>query len=204
MMPAAQTLLSELETTLVEAPATWRRGVLRRIVDLFAAGAAGYTDEQIALFDLVIGRLAKNADRSQLAELSNKLSSLDNGPPEVLSDLAGHADPVIAGPVLEKAKALPDDAIIALIDNDRVDPKLLSKVASRLELSAAVSDVLINRGDRAIERKVIDNPDARISEKAFAKLVIEINGDKQLAAAIAARRDVPEDLRAWLAKVLGQ
>jgi hypothetical protein len=44
MTPAAQTLLAELETTLVEAPATWRRGVMRRIVDLFAAGASDYTD----------------------------------------------------------------------------------------------------------------------------------------------------------------
>lgn len=45
MTPAAQTLLAELEISLGEAPATWRRGVLRRIVDLFAVGAAGYTDE---------------------------------------------------------------------------------------------------------------------------------------------------------------
>lgn len=203
-MPAAQTLLSELETSLVEAPATWRRAVLRRIADLFAAGAAGYTDEQIALFDLVIGRLAKNADRSLLAELSNTLSPLDNGPPEVLSQLAGHADPAVSGPVLEKAKALPDDKILALIDNDRVDPKLLNKIASRPSLSEAVSDVLINRGDAAIQRKIIDNSDARISEKSFAKLVIGINGDKELAAKIAARPDVPEDLQVWLAKVLEQ
>jgi uncharacterized protein (DUF2336 family) len=204
MTPAAQTLLSELETSLVEAPATWRRGVLRRIADLFAAAAGAYTEEQIALFDLVIGRLTKNADRSLLAELSNKLSSLDNGPPEVLSKLAGHADPAVAGPVLEKARALPDETILALIDNDRVDLKLLSKIASRPVLSEAVSDVLINRGNAAIQRKVIENADARISEKSFAKLVIGINGDKNLAAVIAARADVPEDLQVWLAKVLEQ
>lgn len=204
MTPTAQTLLAELETTLVEAPATWRRGVLRRIVDLFAAGASGFTDEQIALFDLVIGRLAKNSDRSLLAELSNKLAPLDAGPPEVLAALAGHADLAVAGPILEMAKALADDKIIALIDHDRVEPKLLNKIAARAALSEPVSDILINRGDSAIQRKIIDNPNACISEKSFAKLVIGINGDKKLAATIAARPDVPEDLQSWLAKVLEQ
>jgi len=204
MTPAAQTLLAELDTTLVQAPATWRRGVLRRIADLFAASAGGYTDEQIALFDLVMGRLTRNADRGLLAELSQKLAPLDNGPPEVLGRLAGHADIAVAGPILEQAKGLPDDKIIAVIDNERVEPGLLAKVASRPALSEAVSDILIKRGDRTIQRKIIDHPNVAISEKSFAKLVIGINGDKNLAASIAARQDVPEDLRSWLAKVLEQ
>ena len=204
MTPAAQTLLAELDTTLGQAPATWRRGVLRRIVDLFAAGAGGYTDEQIALFDLVIGRLIRNADRGLLAELSNKLAPLDNGPPEVLGRLAGHADMAVAGPVLEKATALSDDKIIAIIDSERVEPSLLNTVAARPMLSEAVSDILIKRGDPSVQRKIIDHPNAAISEKSFAKLVIGINGDKKLAASIAARGDVPEDLQSWLAKVLEQ
>lgn len=204
MTPAAQTLLAELDTTLVQAPATWRRGVLRRIADLFAAGAKGYSDEQIALFDLVMGRLIRNADRGLLAELSNKLAPLDSGPPEVLGRLAGHADIAVAGPVLASAKALPDDSIVAVIDSERVEPNLLTKVVARAALSEAVSDILIKRGSRSIQRKIVDHPNAAISEKSFAKLVIGINGDKSSAAAIAARQDVPEDLRLWLDKVLEQ
>lgn len=121
-----------------------------------------------------------------------------------MSQLATHADPAVAGPVLEQAKALPDETIIALIDNDRVEAKLLSKVAARPALSEAISQILIDRGNGAVQRKVIDNPDAAISEKSFAKLVIGINGNKELAAKIAARKDVPEDLQSWLAKVLEQ
>lgn len=204
MTPAAQTLLAELDTTLVQAPATWRRGVLRRIADLFAAGAEGYSTEQIALFDLVMSRLIRNADRGLLAELSNKLAPLDSGPPEVLGRLAGHADIAVAGPVLAGAKALPDDSIVAVIDTERVEPNLLSKVAARPALSEAVSDILIKRGSGSIRRKIVDHPNAAISEKSFAKLVIGINGDKELAAAITARQDLPEDLRLWLDKVLEQ
>jgi uncharacterized protein (DUF2336 family) len=158
----------------------------------------------MALFDLVIGRLAKNADRSLLAELSNKLAPLDTGPPEVLALLAGHTDLAVAGPILEQAKALANDKIMALIDHDRVEPKLLTKIAARAALSEPLSDILINRGNSAIQRKIIDNPNACISEKSFAKLVIGINGDKKLAATIAARQDVPEDIQSWLAKVLEQ
>jgi hypothetical protein len=36
----------------------------------------------------------------------------------------------------------------------------------------------------------------------FARLVTGVNGDKQLAAAIAARPDLPAELRIWLDKTL--
>jgi len=46
------------------------------------------------------------------------------------------------------------------------------------------------------------SPDARVSESGFARLIMSLNGDKDLAAAIAARDDVPEELRPWLSKIL--
>jgi len=76
------------------------------------------------------------------------------------------------------------------------------KIAARPQLGAAVTDVLFKRGDRAIQRAIIDKPDARVSESGFARLIMSLNGDKDLAAAIAARDDVPAELRPWLSKIL--
>ena len=63
----------------------------------------------------------------------------------------------------------------------------------------ALSPGLVTRA-----RAVIDNPKARISETGFARVIMGLNGDKELAAAIAARDDVPPELRPWLAEALGQ
>ena len=58
------------------------------------------------------------------------------------------------------------------------------------------------RGNAAIKRQLIDNPNARMSETGFARMVSGINGDKELATALAARQDVPDELRVWLDAVL--
>ena len=204
MSPTAQSLLAELNSTLAEAQAPWRRAALGRIIDLFRSGAQSYTGEQIELFDEVIGRLIKSGDRALLAEASKSLATLEMAPVKVLGTLARHSDITVCGPILEEANALPDEDLIAIADTNRLDPKLLTKISSRSQLSEAVTNILIKRGSTAIQRKILDNPNARISEEGFARLVSAVNGDKTFAAAVAARQDLPAELRVWLDRVLSE
>lgn len=67
-MLTASSLIAELDASLAAAPADWRPGVLRRIVDLFVNDAERYGDEQIGLFDEVICRLIANIERLPLVE----------------------------------------------------------------------------------------------------------------------------------------
>jgi hypothetical protein len=59
-----------------------------------------------------------------------------------------------------------------------------------------------NKKCEEIQRKIIGNPAAAISETGFARLVMGVNGSKELAAAIARRQDLPAELRVWLDKAL--
>ncbi len=121
MSTTSQSLLAELDSALVEAPAPWRRVALRRIIDLFRSGAQSYTGEQLELFDEVIGRLIKSTDRALLAETSKSLAMLQAGPIKVLGTLARHSDLTVCGPILEEAVALPDEDLIAIADTSRLD-----------------------------------------------------------------------------------
>lgn len=204
MMSAAQALLADLDATLSEAPNAWRNAALRQIVDLFIASAELFGDDHIAVFDEVMCRLIKkDVDRALLAEISSKLAPVDNAPAKVVGTLARHSDIAVHGPILEHAKALPEDELAKIIDRDRVDLRLLAKIGARPHLSEAVTDVLLKRGNATLQRNIIDNPNARISEAGFARVVIGINGNKNLAAAIAKRIDLPAELRVWIDKVLG-
>ena len=204
MTLTSEALLDELDVRLPQASESWRSAALRQIVDLFLAGAEVYVAEQVALFDEVIDRLMQNLDRAPLAELSNRLAPVDNAPVKALGRLARHGDITVCGPVLEQAAALPDADLVAIADNDRIDARLLAKIARREHLSAAVTDVLLRRGDKALQRAIIDNPNARVSETGFARVITGLDGDKDLAAAIAARDDVPAELRPWLKRALGE
>lgn len=198
MALTAQTLLSDFDASLPQASDSWRHTALRRIVDLFMSGADAYSSEQIALFDEVMTRLIKKMDRTGLIELSGALASVDRAPAKVLASLARNADAAICGPVLEGARALPDTDLVDIAGKDRIDPTVLARIAARSELSEAVTDILLKRGNAAVCRKVLDNPTARVSEMGFARLVSAINGDKALAAAIAARPEMPAELRPFV------
>ena len=171
---------------------------------MFVASADNYNDEQIALFGEVIGRLIPNTGRRQLAELSNLLAQAKSAPANVVAVLARHIDIAVCGPVLERAAALPDNDLVQIADNDRTNMNMLMKIAARPQLSEAVTDVLLKRGNRGVQRTVIDNPNARVSETGFARVIMGLNGDKDLAAAIAARSDVPAELRPWLVEALAE
>ena len=71
MMPAAQSLMSELDATLSKIPGSRHLVILQRVTDLFLLGTGTYTEEQIAIFDDVISRLIENMDSAALIELSN-------------------------------------------------------------------------------------------------------------------------------------
>jgi uncharacterized protein (DUF2336 family) len=204
MALTAQSVLSDLDATLPQATDSWRSTALRQIAELFVSGADSFNGEQIALFDEVMGRLIKKMDRARLVELSGALAAVDNAPVKVLASLARHVDPAICGPVIERAKALPDADLVEIADKDRIDPSLLAKIAARGELSEPITEVLLKRGNAAVRRKVLANPKARVSEMGFARVVSAINGDKALAAAIAARPEMPAELRPFVEAALAQ
>jgi uncharacterized protein (DUF2336 family) len=105
---------------------------------------------------------------------------------------------LVAGPLLEKSNVLTDADLVEIADKDRKDPALLSAIAARPRLSEAVTEVLIRRGNAAIARRIIGNSNARISEASFARMVTSIENDKELAAAIGKREDLPPELRPWI------
>ena len=198
-----QALLAELDATLPQASELWRGAVLRQITDLFLNSAELYSDQQVALFDAVMGRLIMGVDRAALAELSNRLA-VANAPVNVVGSLARHLDIAVCGPVLEQAEAVPDKDLAEAAGRDRVDPSILTRIAARPRLSETVTDILLKRGSQAIQRTIIDNPNARISESGFARVIMGLDGNKSLAEAIAARNDVPTELRLWLVETLSK
>ena len=57
-MSAYGSLIKDLEEAMACASAERRTETLSRVTDLFIAAAGQYSDDQIALFDDVIGKLA--------------------------------------------------------------------------------------------------------------------------------------------------
>ncbi|HYM35861.1 MAG TPA: hypothetical protein VET48_10725, partial [Steroidobacteraceae bacterium] len=74
MTPNAQSLITELDTTLSKASRSKHLTILRSVTDLFFNGAQNFSKDHIAVFDDVIDRLVDKTERPVLIELSTRLA----------------------------------------------------------------------------------------------------------------------------------
>ena len=196
MKPASQSLITELDATLRKIPDARQLVILRRVTDLFLVGAEGYNNEQIAIFDDVICRLIENIGQPALVELSDRLSSVDKGPGNALARLSSSDDIAVSGPALARSNSLTDKDLVAIAG--KKGQKQLAAIAGRPRISEVVTDVLVERGNAEVSRKVSAKLGARISETGFVKLINKAKKDRELANAIANRNDLPQELVPFL------
>jgi uncharacterized protein (DUF2336 family) len=188
-MPAALSLIPELEEVIQHGSRKKRVETLQRVTTLFLYGASSYNDEHIDLFDHVFGLLIKEIENQARAELSARLAPVPNAPVNVLRALAKDDDIAIAGPVLTLAPRLPD---ADLVDVAKTKSQAhLQAISARQILGEAVTDVLVGRGDREVARTVAGNRGARISTQGFSRLVQRAADDGVLAEKVGLRPDIP-------------
>jgi len=191
-MTAAVAFLHEVEAAATSCSGHQRTEMLRRVTDLFIVGAAQYSDHQIALFDDVIARLALEIELSARALLAARLAPIPNAPPETIRSLAFDEEIDVAGPVLAQSERLDD---LTLVENaSAMSQEHLFAIAQRRSLSEAVTDVLVERGDRVVAMSAVANSGARFSETGFAKLVRRSEGDDELAERVGVRPEIPPAL----------
>ena len=103
MTLTSQAVLAELDSALPGKPDSWRSAVLRRIVDLFLAGAALYGDEQVALFDEVIVRLILKWTGCSLPTQRPASAGRQRASPGAWTCVR-HSDVAVSGPILDQAE----------------------------------------------------------------------------------------------------
>src|SRR5271157_505017 len=188
-MGAPQSIIAELEEAIQSGTQDKRVETLQRVIDLFLSGADRLNDSQIAVFDDVLGLLIKRIESKVMIELSARLAPVDNAPPEVVRRLAWDDNIAIAEPVLAHSARLTSDDLIGVAEAK--GQQHLLAIAGRSELAEAITDVLVDRGDRAVKHKLAGNTGARFSENGFSTLVRNAENDETLTERIGLRIDLP-------------
>src|SRR5262245_27397014 len=98
----------ELAQALETMPAERQAETVRRIADLFVAGAALFNAQHVGLFDRTLAPLIDALPTDVLIELAQRLAPIRNAPPAVMRRLAGDAAIAVAGPVLTRCNPLGD------------------------------------------------------------------------------------------------
>jgi len=189
MIGEQQEFIAELDQALASGAISQRADALRRITDLFMAASAAYSDQQIALFDEVMVRLSTDMETSIRVALAGRLAAIPTAPRNLMRLLA--ADPAIevAGPVLKASSRLDDPTLVERAQTG--SQAHLLAISQRASIAEAVTDVLVERGDRIVALSTVNNAGARFSSAGHRILVERSKDDEDLAVGVLSRDDMP-------------
>ncbi len=181
-------VIDELEAALKTSSARRHQAILQSITSLFLAGRGRITQDMSAVFDDVIVRLVEHVESRARVELSRELAPMPDAPQKVVHRLASDDDIAVAGPMLAQSPQLSDQVLIEIAAS-KGQPHL-SKIAERAQISATVTDVLVDRGDPEVVNKVAANSGAQFSRTGMSMLMMRARGDTDLTYTMSRRADI--------------
>jgi uncharacterized protein (DUF2336 family) len=188
-MSATASAIPELDEVIQNGSPDGRAAMVKRLGAFFLDGASRFNDDHVKVFDQVLSRLVSDIETKARAELSQRLASVTNAPVGVVRRLARDDDIEVAGPILERSTRISESDLVH-VARIRSQAHLLA-IASRPEIAAAVTDLLVRRGDRQVARTLAENHGARLSADGFARLVGRAQTDELLAEKVVMRPDFP-------------
>lgn len=182
-------IITELEDAVRSGSSARRVSTLRQVTELFLRDGERLSDDQVALFDDVLCHLVARVETRVRAELGTRLAPLDYAPPGVIEHLAWDDEIAVAGTVLANSTRLRTETLVEIAKAKGQDH--LSAISGRTCLPEAVTDVIVERGERKVIRKLARNASARFSEAGYSGMVSHAEADDDLTEALGLRIDLP-------------
>ena len=187
-MTVATSLIPGLDEIVRRGDPRRRSDVARAIAQLFFQDAARLQPDLIALFDNLLVDVVPHADLAARIDLAERFSLVANAPPHLVGQFARENEIQVAAPVLRHSPVL-DDAALVEIARLKGQGHLLA-MTERPTLSAKVTDVLVERGDRDVVRRAAGNAGAQFSSGGYSELIRRAGQDGVLTLKLGQRNDL--------------
>jgi uncharacterized protein (DUF2336 family) len=184
--------LDELIALAREPSSARRRELLREVTDLFFSPTGPHGPQELALFDGVLATIAREMEEEVRAELALRISESDAPPPTLARDLALDESFSVAAPVLARSPALNEADLLRVARNRGQEH--LRAISGRPDLSEAVSDTVVARGDDVTLGVLLRNAEAPLSRQAAETVVDRAVNNPDLHQAVVDRQTLPIDL----------
>jgi uncharacterized protein (DUF2336 family) len=182
-------MIDQLETLLISKDLSQRAEILRKVTDLFVVGSGKFSEDQVDLFDNVMGKLLENVELAARAQFGSRIAELADAPRNIVRTLAFDAEIEVAGPVLRHSERLDQETLVQNARSQSQDHLLA--ISARSSLVEEVTDVLMERGNRAVISNTAKNSGAQFSEFGVSTLINKARDDGQLALSVWSRLDIP-------------
>jgi uncharacterized protein (DUF2336 family) len=185
----AHSIIAELEDAVRDCSSAKRVQTLRRVTDLFLNDGDRLSDEQVKVFDDVLCLLIARVETRAKAELSKRLAPVDYAPFELIQHLASDDEIAVAGEVLMHSSRVSTDTLVEIASTKGQDHLLA--ISARANLPEEVTDVIVDRGEGKVIRKLATNASAQFSEAGYSGIIARAEDDDELIEILGLRIDLP-------------
>jgi uncharacterized protein (DUF2336 family) len=182
-------IITELEEAVRSGSSAKRISTLRQVTDLFLHDAQRLSEDQVKVFDDVLCHLVARVETRVKSELSARLASVENAPSGVIERLASDDQIEVAGTVLASSSRLTTSTLVEIAKSKGQDH--LFAISGRADLPEAVTDVIVDRGERRVIRNLAGNASARFSDTGYQGMVTHAESDDELTELLGVRIDLP-------------
>ena len=184
------TVVEELDHAVAVRGDEFCLRTLKRVTDLFVGQCSQLGEQQVTVFDSVMGRLADKVEEPAKSDLAQKLAFIPNAPRGVIQSLARESID-IARPILEHSTRLDDVDLVEVAESQGQDHLLA--MSRRPFITPKVTDVLVEKGGEAVTVALAVNSGAQFSEQGMTQLVEKSRGNDRLQNALEKRIDLAKD-----------
>ncbi len=181
---SALALAEALAASRAEHP---RIVLVKRLSDLLLLSTDQVLPSERALIDEILVRLLAHVDLELRARIAQRICGMSEPPREVLVMLA-HDDPTVAAPILENSTAITDSDLIDVVRRGSSEHRRL--IATRKQISSAVTDALIEMSENAVLETLTANPGAVFSMRGLYLLAQRSRRVPGLGSLLVEREDL--------------
>jgi uncharacterized protein (DUF2336 family) len=185
-------IIAELEDAVRSGSSEKRVNTLRQVTNLFLHDAERLSEDQVKVFDDVLCILVARVETRARAELSARLAPIDYAPFEIIQHLARDNEIDVAGSVLANSSRLRTSDLVEIASTKGQDH--LFAISGRTNLPEAVTDVIVERGECKVIRKLANNASARFSNAGYSGIIARADADDEITEILGLRIDLPPKL----------
>jgi len=149
----------------------------------------------------ILATLSLDAEQQVRASVARAIADYPFLPPSIAEQLAADVADV-AGPVLERSSVLTDAFLVDLIESGTADEQAQISIATRHDLTEAVSGPLLRTGKRCAVETVLSNTSARIDEDGYGALFARDDLDGRMLTLVSARQGLSAPVVAQCHKII--
>jgi uncharacterized protein (DUF2336 family) len=183
--------LGDLIALAQEPSSEKRRELLREVTEVFFGPGADKSQVELDLFGAVLTQLTADMEQAVRVELSQRFAP-SLRPPTGLIRMLAEDCAAVAEPVLAGSHALTEADLLELVRTKGQDH--LRIISGRADVSEAVSDVIVERGDDDTLGTLLRNDGAKLSRGASETAVERAQANPALHEAVVSRASLPPDL----------